>query len=73
MEIKDLKIGNCYFIEGLGRSVYMGRFKMDLFIEGESGRKGDRLFKILNLRDGTGLNLCKISKKEIENDVKIIF
>ena len=50
MKIENLKIGNVYYVEGLGDSVYMGRLNVDLILEGEK-RKGDRMFRVLMMRN----------------------
>ncbi len=73
MKIENLKIGNVYCVEGLGDSVYMGRLNVDLILEGEK-RKGDRMFRVLMMRNVVkGYGLCRLSKKEIEKDIKQIW
>lgn len=66
MKLENLKIGEIYFIEGLGESVYMGRLNMDIFLK-EDRRKGKRLFRLLRLK---GSGLIVLTKKEVENDIK---
>lgn len=66
MKLENLKIGEIYFIEGLGEGVYMGRLNMDIFLK-EDRRKGKRLFRLLRLK---GSGLIVLTKKEVENDIK---
>ena len=68
MNIKDLKIGYNYFVEGLGEGIYMGRLNIDIMLDDDKG-KGNRIFKMLGYK---GRGLMVISKKEIETEVKEI-
>lgn len=66
MDIKKLKIGYVYFVEGLGEGVYMGRLNMDIMLSDDK-RKGNRIFKMLGYK---GDGLMVVSKKEIEREVE---
>ncbi len=68
MNIKDLKIGYNYFVEGLGEGIYMGRLNIDIMLEDDK-RKGNRIFKMLGYK---GSGLMVVSKKEIEREVEEI-
>lgn len=68
MNIKDLKIGYVYFVEGIGEGVYMGRLNIDIMLDDDK-RKGNRIFKMLGYK---GSGLMVVSKKEIEREVEEI-
>jgi hypothetical protein len=59
-KIYKIEIGKGHF----SRGVYMGRWKYDIYNEGEKGRAGSHTFCLVNVLGGT---LISISKKEIEN------
>ena len=68
MKVENLKIGNVYFVEGLGEGVYMGRLNMDIMLDDDK-RKGNRIFKMLGFK---GSGLMVVSKREIEREVEEI-
>jgi hypothetical protein len=60
----ELQKGKIYKIKMLGRAVYMGRWKYDIYNEGEKGRAGSHTFCLVN---DIGGSLLSVSKKDFEN------
>jgi hypothetical protein len=69
MQLQKGKIYTIQMAKGYtNRGVYMGRWKYDIYNEGEKGRTGSHIFCLIN---SIGGSLIAISKKDIENgDIK---
>ena len=66
MVLEKLTIGNVYYVKHIGNVKYLGKWKMDYYVEGEKGIKGMNTFKLLSFR---GNQLLSLTKKEIVNDL----
>ena len=60
----ELQKGKIYQIKILGRAVYMGKWKYDIYNEGEKGIIGSHTFCLVDIKGGS---LISVSKKEIAN------
>ena len=60
----ELQKGKIYQIKILGRAVYMGKWKYDIYNEGEKGISGSHTFCLVDIKGGS---LISVSKKEIAN------
>ena len=60
----ELQKGKIYQIKILGRVVYMGKWKYDIYNEGEKGITGSHTFCLVDIKGGS---LISVSKKEIAN------
>jgi hypothetical protein len=60
----ELQKGKIYKIKMLGRAVYMGKWKYDIYNVGEKGIIGSHTFCLVN---NIGGSLISVSKKEIAN------
>ena len=60
----ELQKGKIYKIKMLGRAVYMGKWKYDIYNEGEKGITGSHTFCLVDIKGGS---LISVSKKEIAN------
>jgi hypothetical protein len=60
----ELQKGKIYEIKMIGRAVYMGKWKYDIYNEGEKGITGSHTFCLVDRKGGS---LISVSKKEIAN------
>ena len=62
-KIYKIKMG--FLADQFSRAVYMGKWKYDIYNEGEKGITGSHTFCLIN--NNKGGSLISISKKEIAN------
>lgn len=64
MELQKGKIYKIKMADQFIRGVYMGKWKLDIYNEGEKGIAGSHTFCLVNQKGGS---LISVSKKEIAN------
>lgn len=64
MKLQKGKIYKIKMLDSFSRAVYMGKWKHDIYNEGEKGITGSHIFCLVNKIGGS---LMSVSKKEISN------